>query len=263
MKRVQSVAGRSSSTKRTAAPGRATHEPRASSEAPRKPIPLQLDDPALVDRLRTGVAELHLRFPDDVVRNLLQYLRLLVKWNSVYNLTSVREPEAMLVQHLLDSLAIVGPLQRAACPASLIDVGSGGGLPGLVLALAWPGASVQLVEPVGKKAAFLQQCAAELALGNVLVHARRVEALPSTVSPPDLIVCRAFASLADFVSGIDRLAAPTTIVAAMKGAIPHEEISALPPQWRVAETLPLRVPYLDAQRHLLLLERAGVGLQTT
>jgi 16S rRNA (guanine527-N7)-methyltransferase len=132
-----------------------------------------------------------------------------------------------------------------------------------VLALAWPGAAVQLVEPVGKKAAFLQQCAAELALSNVLVHACRVEQLPPTVSPPDLIVCRAFASLADFVAGIDRIAAPTTIVAAMKGAVPHEEIAALPSQWQVGETLPLRVPYLDAQRHLLLLERASARLQTT
>lgn len=231
------------------------------------------DRDALEPELKAGLSRLDLALPDAAVGKLLDYLALLAKWNAVYNLTAVREPRAMLVQHLLDSLAIVAPLAargvarggRGAVPDEpfdcVVDVGSGGGLPGIVLAIVWPGTRIHLVEPVGKKAAFLRQCAFELALTHVEVHARRVEDLqPGPALVPDLILCRAFASLSDFVSGIGALAGPTTIVAAMKGVVPRDEITALGGDWSVAEILPLEVPLLDAERHLLLLERrAGRG----
>lgn len=216
---------------------------------------------ALRERLLAGLAELGL--DPTLADRLLDYLALLVKWNGVYNLTAVREPAAMLRQHLLDSLSIVAPLaarlpQRDGAPAGrIIDVGSGAGLPGIVLALAWPRAKVVLVEPIGKKAAFLRQCQGELALTNLRVEATRIESLgePEAGQPPDLVVCRAFASLADFATAIDRLVGPHTVIAAMKGAAPDDEVAALPAHWTVTEVLPLRVPELDAARHLVLMQR--------
>ena len=216
----------------------------------------------LAPQLRAGLHTLGL--DRALTEPLLDYLALLVKWNAVYNLTAVRDPRQMLVQHLLDSLAVVPPLaerlpRRAGSPAGqVVDVGSGGGLPGIVLAMAWPHAEVLLVEPVGKKAAFLRQCQAELALANIQVAEARVETLDTAPYPvPDLIVCRAFASLADYVTAIDRLAGPTTAVAAMKGVWPADEIAALPPAWRLHQALPLSVPGLDATRHLLVLQRVA------
>lgn len=243
-----------------------------------------LDRGALERELAAGLAQLHLELPDAAIGKLLDYLALLSKWNAVYNLTAVREPRAMLVQHLLDSLAIVAPLAaRGAAPGNggestaaestgaegeppgsdapyrcVVDVGSGGGLPGIVLAIVWPRTRIHLVEPVGKKAAFLRQCAVELALAHVEVHASRVEELQlGPALAPDLILCRAFASLPDFVSGIEALVGPSTLVAAMKGVVPRDEIAALGGGWSVAEILPLQVPLLDAERHLLLLERSA------
>ena len=215
---------------------------------------------ALEQRLGAGLAALGLSLGEDARRQLIDYLGLLVKWNAVYNLTAIRDPEQMLVQHLLDSLATVRPLLESSTgshpvPRSLFDIGSGGGLPGIPLAIVWPQARVDLVEPVGKKAAFLRQCAAELGLANVTVHAARVEDLPPPAIAPDLIVCRAFASLADFVGGLARLAGPDTRVVAMKGHVPEDEIAALPPEWEAAGLLPLEVPGLDAARHLVFLRR--------
>ncbi|MCM5571188.1 16S rRNA (guanine(527)-N(7))-methyltransferase RsmG [Burkholderiaceae bacterium FT117] len=224
----------------------------------RRQAPSVCDRDALEAELKAGVASLGLVLPQPAIGALLDYLALLAKWNAVYNLTAVRDPRSMLVQHLLDSLAIVGPLSRKGPFRCVVDVGSGGGLPGIVLAIVWPDTRIHLVEPVGKKAAFLRQCAVELALAHVEVHATHVESLePGPSLDPDLIVCRAFASLADFAAGIERLAGPTTIVAAMKGVVPHDEIAALPEGWSVAEVVPLDVPRLDAERHLLLLDRRG------
>lgn len=191
---------------------------------------------------------------------LLAYLELLCKWNTTYNLTAIRDPEQMLTLHLLDSAAIVPPLRGRLAkarhdrsePLHVIDVGSGAGLPGVVLAVLWPHARVELVEPVGKKAAFLRQVAGELALTNITVTETRIEALLPQ-RPPDLIVCRAFASLADYATAIAKLTSPATLVAAMKAALSQDEIAGLPPGWRCRETIALRVPGLDAQRHLLLL----------
>lgn len=216
-----------------------------------------IDRVALRRALDRGLDDLGLPLDDAARDRLLDYLGLLSKWNAVYNLTAIRNPDSMLVQHLLDSLAIVGPLAGQGPFTTIVDVGSGGGLPGIVLAIAWPQAMIHLVEPVGKKAAFLRQCVSELALAHVTVHAQRVERLSDgEVSSADLIVCRAFASLRGFVSGIDALVGPTTVVAAMKGSLPADEIAALPAGWQVGQVLRLTVPGLDAQRHLLLLERA-------
>lgn len=222
-----------------------------------------LDREVLGSRLAAGLGELGL--PGSLAARLLDYLALLVKWNAVYNLTAVRDPQQMLTQHLLDSLSIVAPLaahlpQRDGAPAGrVVDVGSGAGLPGIVLALAWPRADILLVEPVGKKAAFLRQCQSELALTNLQVAGIRVEELDDSqrLPAPDLVVCRAFASLADYVASIDRLAGPSTVVAAMKGVMPDDEIADLPPTWAVFAALALQVPGLDAKRHLLLLRRTA------
>ena len=194
--------------------------------------------------------------PPSQRERLIDYLALLNRWNSVYNLTAVREPDAMLVHHLLDSLAIVPPLAARGPFRSVVDVGSGGGLPGVVLAIVWPEAVVHLVEPIGKKAAFLRQCASELGMAGLRVHATRVESLAERRDiDAALILCRAFASLRDFVSGVDPMVGPTTTVAAMKGRLPTDEISSLPDNWRLQQALRLHVPQLDAERHLLLLER--------
>jgi 16S rRNA (guanine527-N7)-methyltransferase len=215
----------------------------------------------LPQSLDAGLDELVLPLTAAARRTLLDYLALLSKWNAVYNLTAVREPAAMLVQHLLDSLAIIAPLEARGSFQRVLDVGSGGGLPGIVLAVAWPQSTIHLIEPVGKKAAFLRQCAAELALTHVHVHCARVEELrdPAGLNP-DLIVCRAFASLPVFVTAIEALVTPATTLAAMKGNLPEDEIAGLPGDWRVAETVRLVVPGLEAQRHLLLLERSAAGV---
>lgn len=219
-----------------------------------------LDRGALAPQLRAGLDALGL--DRTLAEPLLDYLALLVKWNAVYNLTAVRDPRQMLAQHLLDSLAVVPLLaerlpRRSGLPSGqVIDVGSGAGLPGIVLAQAWPRAEVLLVEPIGKKAAFLRQCQSELALTNIQVAEARVESLePARFKDPDLIICRAFASLAGYVTAIDRMVAPATTVAAMKGVWPADEIAALPPAWTLCESLRVEVPALDAERHLLLLQR--------
>jgi 16S rRNA (guanine527-N7)-methyltransferase len=205
--------------------------------------------------LQQALIELNIDVPSDDSERMLSHLNLIARWNRVYNLTAIREPERMLVQHLFDSLAVVPELRKrmAATASQIIDVGSGAGLPGLPLALIWTQAKVHLVEPVGKKAAFLRQAAAELAAGRVEVHATRVQTLAGQLEPPDLIICRAFASLAEFVRAIEPLVAPHTLVAAMKGQRPDAEIAELPPHWSVRELLPIQVPGLQAQRHLVIL----------
>jgi 16S rRNA (guanine527-N7)-methyltransferase len=210
----------------------------------------------LAQDLDAGLAAIGLDLPGSTRERLLDYLALLSRWNAVYNLTAIRDPAAMLVQHLLDCLAVV-PILNACGPCEqVIDVGSGGGLPGVVLALVWPDARVLLVEPVGKKAAFLQQCIAELALTHTEVLAKSIESLETeSGSGTRLIVCRAFAALPDYLRGIDRLVGPTTIVAAMKGMLPVDELAALPPGWRLDQAFALTVPGLNASRHLLLLSR--------
>jgi len=213
------------------------------------------DAAALGQRLRDGATELGLGLAEPTLRRLLDFVGLLVKWNAVYNLTAIRDPSEMMVQHLLDALSILPPLRRRLDldRCTVADVGSGAGLPGLPLAIVHPGARLVSIEPVGKKAAFQRQVCAELALTHVRVHAGRAESLSQ---PFDLVTCRAFASLADFVDVAARLVGPATLLAAMKGQRVglDAERAALPPDC-IVEVEPLRVPFLDAERHLVLIRR--------
>ncbi len=180
---------------------------------------------------------------------LAGYLALLQRWNATYNLTAVRDPAAMLSQHLADCLAVVGPLRRVRPAGRVIDVGSGGGLPGVVLAVAEPAWAVRCVDTVGKKAAFVRQVAAELRLANLQALHSRVEQLAGP--PAEVITSRAFASLADFTRLTRHLLAPGGVWMAMKGQAPADEQAALPADVEVFHVEPLAVPGLDAQRCLV------------
>lgn len=212
--------------------------------------------PALADTC----ARLGLEADPAVLDRLLAYLALLVRWNATYNLTAVRDPEEMLTQHLADCLAVVGPLRRHLGTGSerrLLDVGSGGGLPGVVLAVLEPGWSVTCVDTVGKKAAFIRQAGVELALRNLRVEHARVEALKS--APFELITSRAFASLADFVELTRGLMAPGGVWVAMKGRRPQDELAALPTGIDVFHVEPLIVPGLGAERCLIWMRESAPG----
>lgn len=183
---------------------------------------------------------------------LAQYMQLLQKWNATYNLTALRDPQDMLSHHLADCLAVLGPLARhlagrpdESAGARLLDVGSGGGLPGVVLAIARPDVAVTCVDTVGKKAAFIRQVAAELKLSNLKAEHARVEQLKGQY---DVITSRAFASLVDFVSLTGALVAPGGVWMAMKGKTPMDEQAALPETIDVFHVEPLVVPGLDADR---------------
>ena len=197
--------------------------------------------------LKSGAAELGLDLSDAQFEQLLGYLALIQKWNKVYNLTAVRDPQEMLTHHLLDSLTAVTPLARhtQGQPTKVLDVGSGGGLPGIVLAICRPELDVSCVDTVGKKAAFIQQVAATLKLPNLRgIHAR-VETLSG---PFDVICCRAFASLPDFVGWSRGALAQQGVWMAMKGKHPQAEIDGLPADVNVFHVEPLTVPGLDAER---------------
>lgn len=229
-----------------------------SNRAPAPADPRQ-DARALADACERLGLEL------DVARRdkLLAYCALLSKWNAVYNLTAIRDARAMLVQHLFDCLAII-PLLAAhglRDGAVVVDVGSGAGLPGVVIAACVPGAQVHCVDTVGKKAAFVRQVRAELGLANLHAHHARVEALavPADLPPADLVVSRAFSSLAQFVELTDRLLAPGGRWAAMKGTLPDDELAALPATVRRVAAITLDVPQLDAERHLIVLARADAS----
>ena len=187
---------------------------------------------------------------------LTRYLDLLLKWNRVYNLTAVRDPAEALTHHLLDSLAIVPSLRRRLSgTARLLDVGSGGGLPGVVLAIACPQWDVTCVDAVAKKASFIQQVAVELALPHLHGLHSRVESLPSANA--DLIVSRAFASLRDFTTWTAAHLAPGGTWVAMKGKEPLDEMRDLPPGVEVFHVEHLAVPGLDADRCLVWLRPAA------
>ena len=207
------------------------------------------------DILREGAAELGLDLSDAQRQQLLAYLDLVVKWNKVYNLTAVRDPQEMLVQHLLDSLAAVAPLRRhtQGRAVRLLDVGSGAGLPGAVIAVCCPEVEVDCVDTVGKKAAFIQQAAAQLQLPNLRGLHDRVENLRG---PYDVICCRAFASLPDFVSWSAGALAADGVWLAMKGKRPDAEIAAIPPAAAaVFHVEQLRVPGLAAERCIVWMRR--------
>ena len=215
------------------------------------------DRAALAAQLEKGISALSLTLSQAQVAKLLDYLALLAKWNAVYNLTAVRDPAQMVVQHLLDSLAAVPAFAGAN---RVLDVGSGGGLPGMVLAIwaqeAAPGMRLDMIDTVHKKTAFLTQVKAELGLTNVTVHTGRVEVFQVTPLY-DVITSRAFADLSDFVHWAGHLLAPGGRFIAMKGVASSEETDRLPTAWRVERKQPLHVPGLDAERHLVFIARAG------
>ncbi|SEJ94815.1 16S rRNA (guanine(527)-N(7))-methyltransferase RsmG [Paraburkholderia diazotrophica] len=208
---------------------------------------------ALAGLLEEGARELGIDLSADQKSKLLDYVALLGKWNAVYNLTAIRDPRQMLIQHILDSLSIV-PHLASLGPSSVLDVGSGGGLPGIVLAIVFPGWSITVNDIVQKKSAFQSQAKAELGLANLSVVTGRVESLRPGVEVPgkfDVIVSRAFADLADFVTLARHLVADKGAIWAMKGVRPDGEIEGLPEGAHVKQVIRLKVPSLDAERHLV------------
>lgn len=207
---------------------------------------------AEIAQLLGGAAQMKVPLTESQAGQLLDYLDLLQKWNKAYNLTAVRDRSAMLTQHLLDSLSIVPYLP----PGDLLDVGSGGGLPGIPLAILQPERSITLIDTVGKKVAFLKQVAITLGLNNLHAVSDRVE---SWVPPSDhkagfaLISARAYATLGALVGQTRRLLAKNGTWFAMKGVFPGAEMAELPPDIMVKAVIPLQVPDLGAERHLVLL----------
>lgn len=206
---------------------------------------------ALTTMLARGAATLQLDLGERQIILLIDYLALLLKWNAVYNLTAVRDPAQMVTQHVFDSLAVVVAFDGVK---NILDVGAGGGLPGMVLAIARPDMQVAMIDTVHKKTAFLRQVKAELGLSNVTVHTARVEQL-QVAHKFAAITSRAFAELADFINWSNHLLAPGGRFIAMKGVNPQQELSRLPAGWVVREIRPLTVPGLQAQRHLVFIER--------
>jgi 16S rRNA (guanine527-N7)-methyltransferase len=197
--------------------------------------------------LRSGAQALGLNLSADQIRRLLDYMALIQKWNKVYNLTALRDPADMLTHHVLDSLTAVTPLARHTQGQAIrvLDVGSGGGLPGVVLAICMPELSVSCVDTVAKKAAFVQQVAVSLKLPNLRgIHAR----VESLTDPYDVICSRAFASLPDFVTWSRAALKEGGVWMAMKGKHPQGEIDALPADVGVFHVEPLVVPGLDVER---------------
>jgi 16S rRNA (guanine527-N7)-methyltransferase len=206
----------------------------------------------LAARIAEGIAAMHLDVPPQTAERLAAYIDLIAKWNRVHNLTAVREPERMVVLHLLDSLSILPDIGAAA---RVVDVGSGAGLPGIPIAISRPDVRVALLDSAHKKCAFLRQAKIDLALDNAEVVCERVgEWRPQDRF--DVIVSRAFSDLADFVSQAQHLLAPGGRLIAMKGVYPFEELARVPPSHRVAEVRELRVPSLDAKRHVVVVEAA-------
>ncbi len=207
------------------------------------------------DALRQGALALGLSLDERQTERLLAYGALILKWNKVYNLTALRDPTSVLTHHLLDSLSVITPLQRERPgPAKLLDVGAGAGLPGVVIAILRADIDVRCLDAVAKKAAFVQQVAAELALPNLRgVHAR-VETLTGTY---DVISCRAFASLPDFYNGSSQLIAADGVWLAMKGKMPADEMAQLPAGVDVFHVEQLRVPGLDADRCIVWARKTG------
>jgi 16S rRNA (guanine527-N7)-methyltransferase len=204
---------------------------------------------SLRTQLAAGIAALGLVLPEGGEAKLLAYLVLLDKWNRVYNLTAVRDAERMVSHHVLDSLAAVGFFQGE----TVLDVGSGGGLPGIPLAIARPELQVTLIDSIAKKTAFLLQAKAELGLANLSVVTSRVEGFRPAAGF-DVITSRAFSGLREFVTLTRHLLNPGGHWLAMKGLMPHEEVASLPDWARVSANHSLVVPGLEASRHLIVLE---------
>ena len=207
---------------------------------------------SLAATLAQGVTELRLDLTEETQRKLLDYLALIEKWNRVYNLTAIREKSKLVSHHLLDSLAVLPHLAGGR----VLDVGSGPGLPGIPIALARPDWGVTLLDSNHKKTAFLTQAVGDLNIANAEVRRERVEQWrPATAF--DVVISRAFSELADFVRLAGHLVAPGGRLAAMKGLYPYEEIAQLPEGYRVERVVPLVVPGVEGERHLVLIENSA------
>ena len=213
------------------------------------------DRVALTAILAEGARNLSLTLSEAQLTRLIDYLALMLKWNSVYNLTAVRDPVQMVTQHLLDSLAAVSAFDGAQ---NVLDVGAGGGLPGIVLAIwaaeAQPAMRISMIDTVHKKTAFLTQVKAELNLTNVNVYTARVEQW-NAPQKFDVITSRAFAELSDFITWSQHLLADDGTFIALKGVAPDAEVARLPAGWKVTEVRALHVPTLQAERHLVFIKR--------
>lgn len=203
---------------------------------------------SLSDLLLEGLGKLGLSLDVKQQKSLLDYIALLQKWNRVYNLTAVRDPENMLYQHLLDSLAVLPWVESGR----MIDVGTGGGLPGIPLAIAKPELQITLLDSNHKKTTFLRQARIELGLNNVSVECLRVD----EYKPQELfniVISRAFSDLSEFVGLAAHLCCPGGKLLAMKGVYPHDELARLPTEFGCHEVVTLNVPGLEAQRHLVII----------
>ncbi len=211
------------------------------------------DRAALAQVLADGIKEMQLDVSAAQQEQLLDYLALMNKWNSVYNLTSLRDPMQMVTHHLLDSLAAVPAFASAR---NVLDVGAGGGLPGIVLAICRPDMKLSMIDTVHKKTAFLKQVKAELELANVTVHTMKVQDL-AVSDKFDVITSRAFADLSDFLEWSGHLLAEGGKFIALKGTAPAEEQERVPAEWKISGLQPLQVPRLGAERHLIFVERSA------
>ncbi|TCV82231.1 16S rRNA (guanine(527)-N(7))-methyltransferase RsmG [Sulfurirhabdus autotrophica] len=200
-------------------------------------------------KLAEGLREMDITLSSDIQEKLLSYLGLLLKWNKVYNLTAIREPEKMVSHHLLDSLSVIPYINGKR----LLDVGSGAGLPGIPLAIVMPELEVVVLDSNHKKTTFAQQASIELGLGNVSVVCERVENWHST-KKFDMVISRAFSDMGEFYKLTQHLVDANGVFLAMKGLYPFEEMAQLPPEAKVLDTFPLSVPGLDAQRHLVVIK---------
>ncbi|MET0229744.1 MAG: 16S rRNA (guanine(527)-N(7))-methyltransferase RsmG [Rhodanobacteraceae bacterium] len=208
------------------------------------------DRDSLRRRLVAGLSALSLALDDAAIERLLDYVALLERWNAAYNLTAVRDPAEMVTRHLLDSLAIAPHVTGA----TLADLGSGAGLPGVALAIVAPEREILLVDSNGKKARFLREAVRKLALAKTRVAESRVENAEGTF---DCITARAFASLGDMLAWGGHLLAPDGRWLALKGRFPDDELAGIPTAFEVEKTIELKVPGLDAERHLVILKRTA------
>ena len=209
------------------------------------------DRELLTGMLLEGLKSLPLSLSNEQADKMIAYLALLSKWNSVYNLTSVRDPKEMVRQHLLDSLSAAHAFKEAK---NVLDVGSGGGLPGMILAITYPQLRISMIDTVSKKTAFLTQAKTELGLSNVTVYTGRVEALV-VEQKFDVITSRAFSELCNFVNWSGHLLADRGQFLAMKGIAPNQEIERLLAGWEMTRIEPLSVPGLDVERHLIYIKK--------
>ena len=205
---------------------------------------------SLEDELRRGLDALELSLSPDAQTKLLKHLELVEKWNRVYNLTAVRDRDQMLAHHVFDSLAVVPHVNGA----TVLDVGSGAGLPGIPLAIARLDMKVTLLEANHKKSTFLKQAVMELGLPNTDVVNARAEAWTAP-APYDVVISRAFSDLGEFVALAGRLCADNGVLAAMKGVYPFEELAQVKEPYQTTAVISLTVPMLNAERHLVLIQR--------